>query len=702
MLATKSPKSLSTRLSARAAMAIAIMVVSCSGVTAFLFEQSARDNAREMGRIAAAQTAADVRSQFEHPMGVTGAMRDAIAAARRQGVRDRGFHDGILEATLRGNPALLATWTGWEPNAFDGRDSQYADTPNHDATGRFMPYWHRSGSGTTHEPLVDYTKSGPGDYYLLAQRSGKPVLIEPYEYKVDGKIVLMTSIAMPVLENGKGVGVVGIDLALDDLQKRIAALDVPFDGRVTVLSARRLQAYTADKAQLGKPADAAQETVGIVDDPELGSVLRVEAPVHFSGFDAPWHVRVDLPMNKVMATARWIELVLLLSALIMIGGLAWVVRRAATKIVGAPLDALGAEMVALAEGDLSPALRNDEDADELVRMRNALDVFRANAITKQADDQEQASAVQSIATSLARLADGDLTARLDGQFDGVFLQLQTDFNAALERVETTMRAVAESASAVTNGSGEIRAASEDLSQRTEQQAAGLEEVTAAIGEIAHKVTETSNSARQTSDVVRAFRSEIETSGTVIRRAIDAMSGIERSSSEIAEIVSVIDAISFQTSLLALNAGVEAARAGDAGKGFAVVASEVRALAQRSSDAASDIKLRISGSTEQVKTGVALVGEMDEALERIVSRIAEIGNLADAITAGAQEQSLRVNEVNVNVRQMDSFTQQNAAMVEESTAASRHLASQANHLAQLIGEFRMAQQLRHQTRAPLAA
>jgi len=320
-------------------------------------------------------------------------------------------------------------------------------------------------------------------------------------------------------------------------------------------------------------------------------------------------------------------------------------------------------------------------------MREALDVFRANALDKKAADEQQTQAVSALAGSLARIADGDLTARLDGTYDGVFARLQTDFNGAMDRVSTALLAVSESTMAVTTGSDEIRTASEDLAQRTERQAAGLAEVTEAIGQITRQVELTSTSAQQSSHAINAFKEEIRSSGAVIRQVVEAMAGIERASDDIAKTITVIDGISFQTNLLALNAGVEAARAGEAGKGFAVVASEVRALALRASEAAAEIKNAISGSGDQVQLGVNLAGRMEEALERIEARIGEVSDLTGSIAQGAERQFSSVTEVNGNVAQIDNFTQQNAAMVEESTAAARNLFQLANDLARQIGQFR---------------
>ena len=257
----------------------------------------------------------------------------------------------------------------------------------------------------------------------------------------------------------------------------------------------------------------------------------------------------------------------------------------------------------------------------------------------------------------------------------------------MERLARTLQRISHSAGQVRNGAAEVRAASDDLSQRTEQQAASLEETAAAMDEVtgacARPPAAPTGSTRSSCRRARKPRS-----GTVVRRAVEAMGAIERSSSEISEIISVIDGIAFQTNLLALNAGVEAARAGDAGKGFAVVASEVRALAQRSADAARDVKERIQSSTAQVGIGVGLVNETGRMLEAIAARIAEISAHVSQIASSAEQQATGLQQVNIAVADMDGSTQQNAAMVEQATAAARHLAAEAEVLASEVAQFRL--------------
>jgi methyl-accepting chemotaxis protein len=302
--------------------------------------------------------------------------------------------------------------------------------------------------------------------------------------------------------------------------------------------------------------------------------------------------------------------------------------------------------------------------------------------------------VETLASALTRLAQGDLTLHLPTPFIPTLEQLRSDFNSACERLREAMSAVGENAQAIAAGSNQIRSAADDLSKRTEQQAASVEETAAALEEITTTVADSSRRADEAGKLVASTRENAEKSGEVVRMAIAAMGEIESSSREISNIIGVIDDIAFQTNLLALNAGVEAARAGDAGKGFAVVAQEVRELAQRSANAAKEIKALINTSGEQVKSGVTLVGQTGEALERIVRQVQDINGNVSAIVEAAKEQATGLGEINQAVNTLDQGTQQNAAMVEESTAASHSLAREAEALFNLLGQFRVGDAGRH--------
>ena len=386
----------------------------------------------------------------------------------------------------------------------------------------------------------------------------------------------------------------------------------------------------------------------------------------------------------------------------------WMLARA----IGRPLTAMTATMTGLAAGDHSLSVPAIGRKDEIGHMADAVQCFKEAAIAKvqleaesvaershaesarKSREAEKAAAaaqmqcaVDTLAQSLGRLAEGDLTCRIDGELAGDTDRLRTDFNASLETLQQAMLTVGANVSALRSGSGEITSAADDLSRRTEQQAASLEETAAALDEITATVKKTAQGALHAREVVTAAKGDAEASGIVVRRAVEAMSGIQTSSRQIGQIIGVIDEIAFQTNLLALNAGVEAARAGDAGRGFAVVASEVRALAQRSAEAAKEIKGLISASAVHVGQGVDLVGETGRSLERIVSQVSEINGIVADIAASAQEQATALGEVNTAVNQMDQVTQQNAAMVEESTAASHTLAQDAQSLADLVARFK---------------
>ncbi|MFA5955594.1 methyl-accepting chemotaxis protein [Hyphomicrobium sp.] len=307
-----------------------------------------------------------------------------------------------------------------------------------------------------------------------------------------------------------------------------------------------------------------------------------------------------------------------------------------------------------------------------------------------AKSEQQAHVVDALGNGLRQLSDGILTFRIGEAFPREYEQLRSDFNAAMGKLQDTIKGVNSNADAVRSGATEIAAASDDLSRRTEQQAASLEETSAALSEITTTVAKTAESSRKASDTVSKARGEAEHSGEVVRQAISAMGQIEESAKKVSQIIGVIDEIAFQTNLLALNAGVEAARAGEAGRGFAVVASEVRALAQRSAEAAKEIKGLISTSSHQVEAGAKLVGETGEALSRIVVRVNEISGLVANIALAAEQQATGISQINTAIGQMDQGTQQNAAMVEEATAAVHALSKEADAMAELIGNFEIGE------------
>jgi methyl-accepting chemotaxis protein len=344
-----------------------------------------------------------------------------------------------------------------------------------------------------------------------------------------------------------------------------------------------------------------------------------------------------------------------------------------------------------AEGAVRQSLEANQLTEE-TRRRADRDRAEADAI-KHTLELEQAKVVEILAQGLSRLAEGDLTCAIRTELTGRYRQLGEDFNRSVAALKSTLQGITEAASGVSQGSEEIARASDNLAQRTEHQAASIVETAAALEVITTTVQRTAKDARDAAAAVAAAREVALSSGEVVTRAIDAMRQIEATSAQVAQILGVIDEIAFQTNLLALNAGVEAARAGEAGKGFAVVAQEVRALAQRSADAAREIKGFIAQSTQQVGQGVDLVGETGGALGRIAEQIGGIDDLVQAISRAAGEQATGLQEINGAVDQMDRVVQQNAAMVEQATAASRTLKDNARSLFELMNRFRLGDEAR---------
>ncbi|WP_312488903.1 methyl-accepting chemotaxis protein [Sphingomonas sp.] len=357
------------------------------------------------------------------------------------------------------------------------------------------------------------------------------------------------------------------------------------------------------------------------------------------------------------------------------------------RILGRPIVALTGVMDALARGRNDVDVPDAERGDELGSMSRAVVVFRDAAVAKAKADAEQQQVVERIGDALGQLANSDLTPKLSG-FPASYAAIERDFNGAVSRLSAALAAVRTNATGIASGAVEMNQAADDLARRAEQQAASIEETSAAMSEIAQSVTAAATKAKSAESIVRKASGDVTTSEDVVRRTVAAIGDIERSSNEIAEIIAVIDGLSFQTNLLALNAGVEAARAGDAGKGFAVVASEVRALAERSAEAARDISARITTTVERVRSGVELANRTDESLRLIATGMQEISGLITAIAGDASEQATGIHQVNLAITDMDGVTQANAAMVEEVTAAVRALSAETRSLEDQIGRFRI--------------
>lgn len=405
-----------------------------------------------------------------------------------------------------------------------------------------------------------------------------------------------------------------------------------------------------------------------------------------------WIIGTGSYVSDIEASLSWMRkaaMATMAVCLLLLAGAGYVIARSVT----APLGALQVRMQAMVNGETETEVPATQVRSEIGLMAQTVEVFR-QSLQKQremergqeARDQERRGVVETLNQRLSALSDGDLTGQITETFPEGYEQLRLDFNQTLETLNGTVVQVIEASESIRSGANEISQASDDLSHRTESQAATLEETAAALEEMTASVRSAAEGARSVENLMQEARSEAQDSGTVVKNAVEAMHEIENSAHHISQIIGVIDDIAFQTNLLALNAGVEAARAGEAGRGFAVVASEVRALAQRSSDAATEIKTLIGNSSQQVERGVDLVGKAGGALDRIVQRVTDISQQISGIAEGASEQSTGLGEINMGVSQLDQVTQQNAAMVEQATAAGHLLNTDATKLSGLVSRF----------------
>ncbi|MEG8127690.1 PAS domain-containing protein, partial [Xanthomonas hortorum pv. gardneri] len=336
---------------------------------------------------------------------------------------------------------------------------------------------------------------------------------------------------------------------------------------------------------------------------------------------------------------------------------------------------------AAAAGDLSERVGTEGKQGFLLLLAEQLNVLLDN----------NADGLSRVSALLSSLSQGDLTARMDGDLQGVFATIRDDANATADQLAGIVRRIKDSSLAINSAASEIATGNSDLSRRTEQQAAALEETAASMEELTATVKQNADNADQANRLVLDAAGVAAKGGDVVGRVVTTMADIDTSSKKIAEIISVIDGIAFQTNILALNAAVEAARAGEQGRGFAVVASEVRSLAQRSAGAAKEIKHLIEDSVARIGSGAALASEAGNTMQQVVSSVQRVTDIMGEITSASREQAAGITQVNQTVTQMDETTQQNAALVEEATAAARSMEDQAAQLVDAVAVFRLEQQ-----------
>jgi methyl-accepting chemotaxis protein len=666
---------------------VAALVVGLTVTTYFISNRSSRitqDLSEQNGKQIATTVASDIQRDINVAMRVTETMRDAFVGLYGAGNKDRAAYLAMLESAVKANPQYVAVWTAWEPNAFDGMDAEFVNADAkatfpgakaHDATGRFIPYVFSAPGGFDLAPLTDYDKPGAGDYYLLAQKSGKQQIIEPYRYQVGDKAVIMTSLVTPIVIDGKVLGVVGLDLDLAAIQERLAKITPYETGQVSLISAAGNYAAFRDPKFVMKPIDEQNANLAQAKEPiakgekfEFSDfskslqvdVLRAFVPVEIGTTGTPWSVMVNLPEDKILAPAHSLIYFTVSAAAILVlvlsGIVAWLIR----SLVVRPVGGLTKAVETLADGNTAITVPATARGDELGIMARAIEFFRQKLIEIE-ELRAKTEAAEHESAAARRKGMLELADSFEASVKGV-VQAVSSSAVELEASAQSMSSVAEE---VTRQSTAVSAATTEASANVSTVAAASEEMSASIAEISRQVAASSGAAHSAVGETDA--------------AANTVQELAKAAEEIGDIVRLISDIAGQTNLLALNATIEAARAGDAGKGFAVVASEVKSLANQTGRAAEDI-------TSRIQRIQSVTGDAVKAMDGVRTTIGKVEQIATTTASAVEEQSAATREISGNAGQAASGTDEVARNVERVKNAAGDAGSAAGQVLEASGEL----------------